>query len=45
MIGDNLPFKEGSFTFQQNGTLLYVNSANLNYKGTWEIVKKQSTSR
>ena len=37
---DNLPFTEGSFTFYENGILSYVNSANINFQGTWDIVKK-----
>ncbi len=37
---DNLPFTSGTFTFYENGTLDYANSANTNFKGTWEIVKK-----
>ena len=37
---DNLPFTEGSFTFYENGILSYVNSANVNFQGTWDIVKK-----
>ena len=37
---NNLPFTSGTFTFYENGTLNYVNSANINFKGNWEIVKK-----
>ncbi len=37
---NNLPFTSGTFTFYENGTLNYVNSANVNFKGSWEIVKK-----
>ena len=38
---NNLPFRSGTFTFNENGTLTYVNAANINYNGTWEIVKKE----
>ena len=37
---DNLPFKSGTLNFHENGTLEYVNSTNVNYQGTWEIVKR-----
>ena len=37
---DNLPFTSGTINFHENGTLEYVNSANIIYQGTWEIVKK-----
>jgi hypothetical protein len=37
---DNLPFTDGTFTFLDGGTLTYVNSANISYRGTWDIVKK-----
>lgn len=36
----NLPFKEGVFTFRENGTLEYTNPANQIFQGTWEIIKK-----
>lgn len=37
---DNLPFREGVFTFNEGGTLTYVNNANSVYQGSWDIVKK-----
>ena len=37
---DNLPFKDGTFTFRGDGSLTYVNSNGAVYKGSWEIVKK-----
>jgi hypothetical protein len=37
---DNLPFTEGSFTFYEDGSLDYVNAANVSYTGSWDIVKK-----
>lgn len=36
----NLPFASGTFTFNENGSLTYVNTANISFKGRWEIVKK-----
>lgn len=38
---DNLPFKDGTFSFKKDGTLTYVNSTGAVYKGSWEIVKKR----
>jgi hypothetical protein len=35
-----LPFRDGTFTFLDNGTLTYVNAANATFTGTWEIIKK-----
>jgi hypothetical protein len=37
---DNLPFGSGNFTFYDNGSLDYVNSANVSFKGSWQIEKK-----
>lgn len=37
---DKLPFYRGTFTFNDNGSLSYVNAANVNYQGKWEIVKR-----
>ena len=37
---DNLPFKDGTFTFKRDGSLTYTNSTGAVYKGSWEIVKK-----
>jgi hypothetical protein len=36
----NLPFKEGEFTFSDDGTLTYVNNAGTTYTGTWNIERK-----
>jgi len=38
---DNLPFTDGTFTFNEDGSLIYVNSANITYQGSWDIDKKQ----
>ena len=38
---DNLPFKDGTFTFKSDGSLTYTNSTGAVYKGSWEIVKKR----
>jgi len=38
---DNLPFHSGFVTFYENGTLDYINPANVLFKGTWDIVKKR----
>ncbi len=35
-----LPFQNGSFTFNEDGSLQYKNSGNKIYTGTWKIVKK-----
>ncbi len=39
---DNLPFTGGTFTFYENGSLDYVNSANIIFKGTWDLKKKRN---
>ncbi|MEO8413681.1 MAG: hypothetical protein ABI472_08475 [Ginsengibacter sp.] len=36
----DLPFTSGIFTFYDNGSLEYTNSANVLFKGSWDIVKK-----
>ena len=36
----SLPFTNGTFTFNEDGTLHYVNAANVQYEGNWDIVKK-----
>lgn len=36
----NLPFTSGTFTFYANGSLDYSNSVNVNFTGSWDIVKK-----
>ena len=37
---DNLPFKEGVFTFNDNGSLTYMNPSGT-FQGSWTIVKKR----
>ncbi len=37
---DNLPFSSGKFTFFENGSLEYITSANVIFKGSWQIEKK-----
>ena len=39
---NNLPFRRGSFTFNDNGTLTYTNNNGAVYQGTWEIEKRTS---
>lgn len=34
-----LPFKEGVFTFNSDGTLLYRNALGVDYTGEWDIEK------
>jgi hypothetical protein len=36
----NLPFTDGTVTFYDDGTLNYINAANISYQGRWDIVKK-----
>ncbi len=40
---DNLPFREGDFTFHDDGTLIYSN-AGITYTGTWNIEKKTNVN-
>lgn len=35
----NLPFQDGTFTFNSNGTLVYRDEGNNIYQGTWEITR------
>lgn len=37
---DNLPFLEGSFTFNDGGSVTYISPTNVTYQGSWDIVKK-----
>lgn len=37
---DKLPFNSGTFNFNENGSLTYVNAANVSYQGKWEITKR-----
>lgn len=36
----DLPFTNGTFTFYANGSMDYLNSSNVVFKGSWDIVKK-----
>jgi ATP-dependent phosphoenolpyruvate carboxykinase len=36
----NLNFRDGTFTFRDDGSLTYINSANITYQGSWDIKKK-----
>ncbi len=36
----NLPFREGMFTFEESGGLVYENSSGSLYKGSWDISTK-----
>ena len=40
----NLPFRDGIFTFQEGGGLLYNNSSATQYNGSWDISRKWVTS-
>ena len=37
---DKLAFKEGVFTFNDNGSLTYINSSGNTFQGSWTIEKK-----
>ena len=37
---DNLPFKQGTFTFNEDGSLIYTNVSGAVYNGSWDIRKK-----
>lgn len=37
---DNLPFKNGLFTFNEDGSLIYVNASGTLNDGNWDIEKK-----
>lgn len=37
---DYLPFRDGTFVFNQDGSLTYRNGANQQFQGTWEITKR-----
>ena len=37
---DNLPFREGQFIFNADGTMTYTNASGTIYQGQWDIVKK-----
>jgi len=36
----NLPFQNGEFNFQDDGSLVYTNEAGTIYQGTWNIEKQ-----
>ncbi|HOZ70368.1 MAG TPA: hypothetical protein PLB49_18200 [Chitinophagaceae bacterium] len=36
----NLPFQNGEFNFQDDGSLVYTNEAGTVYQGTWNIEKQ-----
>ncbi len=38
---ENLPFRDGIFTFNSNGTLSYNNGSGSVFKGNWEITRLQ----
>jgi hypothetical protein len=42
---DNLPFSSGKFIFLENGSLEYVNAANVTFKGSWQIEKKRKNDK
>lgn len=37
---DNLPFKDGTFIFKEDGRLTYINTSGAVYQGSWNITKK-----
>ena len=37
---DNLPFKDGTFIFNEDGSLQYINTSGDVYEGRWDITKK-----
>jgi hypothetical protein len=37
---DNLPFQAGTFSFNSDGTLTYLNAAGESFQGTWNIENK-----
>jgi hypothetical protein len=38
---DNLPFRAGNLTFNDDGSLVYVDQTGTTYQGHWDIVKKR----
>ncbi len=42
---DNLPFSNGKFTFLENGSLEYITSTNVIFKGSWQIEKKINSDK
>ena len=42
---DNLPFKEGSFIFNEDGSLIYTNLSGDVFKGSWDIRKKHTDNK
>ena len=37
---NNLPFKQGTFDFNDGGSMVYTNASGAVYKGSWDIRKK-----
>jgi hypothetical protein len=37
---DRLVFREGTFTFNDDGSLTYISPSNVVYQGSWDIKKK-----
>jgi hypothetical protein len=37
---DNLPFRDGTFIFNEDGSLQYINTSGDVYEGRWDITKK-----
>jgi hypothetical protein len=37
---DNLPFQQGRFDFQEDGSLTYTNGLGDEFNGSWEITRK-----
>jgi hypothetical protein len=37
---DYLPFRDGTFVFNQDGSLTYRSAANQQFQGTWEITRR-----
>jgi hypothetical protein len=36
---NNLPFKQGTFSFNEDGSMIYTNISGAVYKGSWDIKK------
>ena len=42
---DNLPFKQGTFVFNEDGSLIYTNLSGAVFKGSWDIRKKHTDNK
>lgn len=37
---EDVTFREGTFVFNDGGSLTYISPSNISYEGTWDITKK-----